>query len=71
MELCNERLYGEHDLNRNKQYLCRKLRISDAEFEDLVHRPTHHYTGSCDWDRRHRRMKAAQSWVSRIAGRSI
>ncbi|MCY7288735.1 MAG: hypothetical protein LH624_10935, partial [Cryobacterium sp.] len=71
LELLSEPLYDEDELRRDRQYLCRKLRISDTEFEDLMNRPIHHYTDFDNWDKQYGRMKAAQARISLIAGRSV
>ncbi len=71
LELLDEPLYEEEELRRDRQYLCRKLRISDMEFEDLMGRPIHHYTDFANWDRKYARMKAAQTRISRVLGRDV
>jgi N-acetyl sugar amidotransferase len=70
IELLNEPLYRDDELRRDRQYICRKLRISDSEFHDLMGRPIHHYTDFDNWNRQYGRMKAAQGLVGRIIGRT-
>lgn len=71
LELLDEPLYDREELGRDRQYLCRKLRISDEEFDDLMQRPIHHYTDFDNWDRLFRRMKSLQARVAKLSGRSV
>lgn len=71
LHLLGEPLYEEKELRRDRQYLCRKLRISDAEFEDLMNRPIHHYTDFDNWDKQYRRMKSLQSAAKRVVDRRM
>lgn len=71
LELLDEPLYDDDELRRDRQYLCRKLRVSEAEFENLMNRPIHHYTDFDNWDKQYARMKAAQTRVSRLTGRQL
>jgi len=66
--LLQEPLYDCEELRRDRQYICRKLRISDAEFEDLMNRPIQHYTDFDNWDKHYARMKAAQALIGKMAG---
>lgn len=68
LELLGEVLYTADELRRDRQYICRKLRIDDEEFEDLLNRPTHHYTDFDNWDRHYATMKAVQSQIARRSG---
>lgn len=71
LELLREPLYDGEELRRDRQYLCRKLRISDAEFEGLMSRPTHHSTDFDNWDHRYARLKKLQAHLSAIVGKNI
>lgn len=71
LKLLNQPLYEEDELRRDRQYLCRKLRISDAEFDDIISRPIHHYTDFTNWDKQYGRMKATQTTLSRVLRRDI
>jgi len=71
LDLLLEPLYDANELRRDRQYICRKLRIRDEEFEDLMNRPTHHYTDFDNWDRQYAMMKAVQNQVARLSGRRI
>ena len=71
LHLLSEPLYDEEELRRDRQYLCRKLRISDTEFEDLMDRPTHHYTDFDNWDKHYIRLKKLQTRINRMTGRTV
>lgn len=71
VELLDEPLYEDDELQRDLQYVCRKLRISETEFEDLMNRPIHHYTDFDNWNKQFGRLKAAQTRVGRVLGRDI
>lgn len=66
-----EPLYEAGELRRDRQYICRKLRISDDELESLIGRPIHEYSDFDNWDKQHARLKSAQTRVSRLTSRSI
>lgn len=70
-ELLIEPLYEEEELRRDRQYICRKLRISDAEFEDLMKRPIQHHTNFNNWGKKYARMKAAQSHIQKFTGKTV
>jgi hypothetical protein len=71
LDLLLDPLYDANELRRDRQYICRKLRIRDEEFEDLMNRPPHHYTDFDNWDRQYAMMKAVQNQVARLSGRRI
>lgn len=71
LELLSEPLYEESEFRRDREYLCRKLRISETDFEELMARPVHHYTDFNNWDRQYERMKTAQTRIGRVFGREI
>lgn len=71
LELLDEPLYEDDELRRDRQYLCRKLRISDAEFEDLMDRPIHNYTDFDNWDKQYTRMKTLQTRIGRLTGKTV
>lgn len=71
LALLDEPLYDEEELRRDRQYLCRKLRISEGDFEELMQRPIHHYSEFDNWDMPYARLKAVQSLIGRATGRPI
>lgn len=71
LELLAEPLYDDDELRRDREYLCRKLRIGSAEFGELMERPIHHYSEFDNWDRSYARLKAIQSLVSKLLGKRV
>ncbi len=71
LEFLDEPLYDDDELRRDRQYLCRKLRISDTEFDELMNRPIHQATDFDNWNKRYGRMKVAQARIGRVVGRSV
>lgn len=71
LDLLREPLYDDDELRRDRQYICRKLRISNEEFEDLMNRPIHHYTDFDNWELWYERMKSLQSVAQRVLGRRV
>lgn len=71
LESLQEPLYDEAELRRDRQYICRKLRVSDADFEDLMARPIHHYTDFDNWDGQYAMLKWAQDKIARVTGKTV
>jgi N-acetyl sugar amidotransferase len=69
--LLDEPLYEHEELRRDIRYLCRKLRITEDEFDELMERPTHHYTHFDNWDRLYGLMKGSQKLLSKTLRRSF
>jgi len=66
-----ERLYDPTDLDSDIHYFCKKLRISRAEFGDLMAAPIHHYSEFPNWDRRYRFLKILQKWIGNMTGNKL
>lgn len=66
-----EPLYDPSELEIDIAYFCKKLRITRQEFNELMHRPIHHYSDFPNWDRRYRLLKQAQALVTKMLGRDI
>lgn len=66
-----EPLYDETELRRDQEYLCRKLRISLDEFEELLAAPIHEASDFPNWGKRYEMLKRLQHGLSRITGRSM
>ena len=71
LEILDQPLYDEIELVRDRQYLCRKLRIDENNFDDFLTREIHHYSDFDNWDKQYKRMKSIQSFVSRLMKREI
>jgi len=66
-----EPLYDKAELETDITYFCKKLRISRADFDELMSAPVHHYSEFPNWDRRYRYLKNIQRLIGRIMGRDI
>jgi aminotransferase len=70
LDLLTEALYDAAELRRDRQYICRKLRISESDLDALMSLPIHHYSEFDNWDRSYGLMKSAQSLIQRLTGRA-
>jgi N-acetyl sugar amidotransferase len=66
-----EPLYDPDELETDIAFLCKKLRISRAEFDELMAAPVHHYTDFPNHNARYRWLKRVQRLVERAAGRRV
>ena len=66
-----EPLYDAEELATDIQYLCKKLRISQADFDGFVNAPLRDATEFRNWNRLHEAAKTAQRLVLRLIGRDV
>lgn len=66
-----EPLYAPAELEADIAYFCKKLRISRAEFSDLLHAPKRNYSDFPSWDARYRLLKRAQTVYLYLTGRQL
>ena len=71
VEILSEPLYEPDELVRDKEYLCKKLRITLDEFEGLMNLPARSYKDFPNWDRRYQLLKRTQGFVRRRLGRNF
>ena len=71
VEKLAEPLASPNDLEVDVAYFCKKLRISRAEFDQLMQAPVHRYSDFPTWHARYRLLKQAQSALERVTGRRI
>lgn len=71
VERLSQPLYYPFELETDITYFCKKLKITRAEFDELMEAPIHHYSEFPNWDSRYRLLKRVQSMVARIFGRQI
>jgi hypothetical protein len=64
-------LYDPAELETDITFLCKKLRISRAEFDAMVAGPGHKHTDFPTWESRRAVAKSAQALVARILGRPL
>ena len=66
-----EPLYDAQELEIDIAYFCKKLRISRAQFDELMNVAPHHFTDFPTWDGRYRLLKKVQAHVERISGKRV
>lgn len=67
----SEPLYDPQELERDRQYICRKLRITEDELDELLRAPHRDHSDFATWDRRFSAMKRAQRVGERLSGRRV
>ncbi|MBO6633380.1 MAG: N-acetyl sugar amidotransferase [Rhizobiaceae bacterium] len=71
LERLEQPLYEPRELEADITYFCKKLRISRAEFDEIMKAPNHHHTDFPTWESRQRVAKSAQSAVEWFLGRRV
>lgn len=71
LEMLQEPLYGDTELAEDKQYIAKKLGISENELDDLIHSKGVHYTEYANWDRSYALLKRIQAAVESLTGRRV
>ncbi|WP_330115220.1 N-acetyl sugar amidotransferase [Pseudomonas sp. JS3066] len=66
-----EPLYDLNELESDIEYFCKKLRISRAEFNSLMHASVHEATDFKNWKGLHKFAKTAQFALQRITGKQL
>ena len=64
-------LYDEKELKDDKEYIAKKLGVSDAEFEKILQVRPHDYSDFSNMAKKYKRIKKVQSFVSKLLGRNI
>lgn len=64
-------LYDEGELFEDKEYIAKKIGVSDEDFEKTLQMPSHSYTDFPNMYIKYKRMKKIQSFVSNILGKRI
>lgn len=71
IRLLAEPLYEEDELLRDREFVCRKLRISDEEFQALMEAPIRHFSDFANGNRRYSALKSVQRIAEKVLHRSI
>lgn len=66
-----EPLYLADELKQDTEYFCRKLRISDAEFNNLLSAPCRDFRDFKTWDNEYAFVKGTQRLAGRLSGRKL
>ena len=67
----NKPLYDEKELKEDKEYIAKKLGVSNEEFEKILQMPSHKYSDFPNMTEKYNRMKKIQNFVSKLLGRKI
>lgn len=66
-----EPLYDPQELEIDIAYFCKKLRLSRAQFDELMRVTPHHFTDFPTWEGRYRLLKTVQETVERVLGKRV
>ena len=64
-------LYDERELNEDKEYIAKKLGVSDEKFEQILQMPSHKYSDFPNMTEKYDRMKKVQNFVSKLLGKNL
>ena len=64
-------LYDERELKEDKEYIAKKLGVSNEEFETILQMPSHKYSDFPNMTEKYDRMRKVQNFVSKLLGRKI
>jgi N-acetyl sugar amidotransferase len=64
-------LYDEKELVFDKEYIAKKLGVSNAEFEEILNAPPHSYKDFNNMESKYLFVKKVQNFVSNLLGRKI
>ena len=71
VRLLADPLYDERELVRDREYICRKLGISQEDLQALMKVPIHHYSEFANWNRSYSALKRVQTLAQNVTGRSV
>ncbi len=66
-----EPLYDLKELENDIVYLCKKLKITRIQYDELMSAPVHHYSDFKNWDGLFAVAKKIQAFVLKITGRKL
>ena len=64
-------LYNDRELKNDKEYIAKKLGVSDEEFEQILQSPSHNYSDFPNMEVKYKRMKKIQNFVSKLLGKNL
>jgi len=64
-------LYDERELQSDKEYVAKKLGVSNIEFEEIMNAPIHSYKDYDNMESKYLLVKRIQNFVSNLLGRKI
>lgn len=66
-----KQLYDEKELGFDKEYVAKKLGVSNQEFEEIIEAPKHSYKDFENMESKYLFIKKVQNFVSNLLGRKI
>ena len=67
----NEPLYDENELEVDLDFLCKKLEIERADFDEMINAEARHYSVFNNWDRRYKLAKKVKKIITKILRKEI
>ena len=64
-------LYNEKELIEDKEYIAKKLGVTNEEFNNILQIPSSDYSDFTNMEKKYNRMKKIQNIVSKLLGRKI
>ena len=64
-------LYDPEELKADEHFLCKKLRLTEAQFQELLHARNRDYTEFANWDRQKAAMGTVRRLLQRLSGKQI
>jgi len=64
-------LYNEKELKEDKEYIAKKLGISDEKLEKILQMPSHHYNDFANMNSKYKTMKNIQNYLSKLLGKKL
>jgi N-acetyl sugar amidotransferase len=71
LDLLEQPLYEANELERDKEFIARKLRLSVSQLEDLLNVPTRSYEDFPNWSGRFGLLKGGQEAIAKLTNRRI
>ena len=66
----NEPLYDENELEVDLDFLCKKLEIERADFDEMINAEARHYSVFNNWDRRYKFAKKLKNYYKNFKKRN-
>lgn len=67
----NKPLYDDKELIEDKEYIAKKLGISDKEFEVIINTPVSYYKDFPNMEKKYQRVKSIQHFFNKIFGKNF
>lgn len=67
LEVLKEPLYEEKELKNDKKYFCKKLGISESEFEAYMNQPLRYYNEFPNWDFKRETLRKIASFIPKFS----